>query len=1280
MQWTSDQKKIIEAKNCNLLVSAAAGSGKTAVLVERIIQMVTDAENPIDINELLVVTFTKAAASQMKDKIRRAMETIIEKHPENQHIQKQLHLLNQANILTIDSFCYKVVKEHFYDIGMDPNIRIGEMGELALLRDEVMKSVIEKYYKENPGFAEFSEAFCGDKSDESLEVYIKTVYDVSSSFPRPELWIEQAKKDLCITSEQEFMSLSYVMHYFNELKNTACRIKDQILEALNIARGIDGPFYMEKALLSDVTLLDDIINSKTYTNYHELTKEKFTNIGRGKDGTYDKELAEKVKNIRNHYKDDVKNLLKVFQVPIDQVLEQMKEQSKMLIALLDATEEFRSEFLAQKLEKNILEFSDVEHFALQILCKGYDKDGQPVPSRIGSELSEEFYEIMIDEYQDSNYLQEAILRCVSKVPYHHNNIFMVGDVKQSIYSFRMARPDLFMEKYHTYKGDESADNRKLLLKNNFRSRKNVLEGINYIFYQIMGADLGGIDYTGEEALVPSRQFEGYEEDCVELLMGESKNFDIQMAESGSSQGALYVAQKDETLDENLEDIGKKELEATMIANRIDSLFGKNGENVYQVTDDDTGKMRDVSYRDIVILLRAPSGFGDVFSEILMNRGIPVRIQNETGYLDTVEIHQILSLLRAVDNPYNEVELVASLRGFFGKFTEEDLTKMILKKRELEAVREVKLHIYDFMGEMVSRSGLDADFFKQWSLQDKALYEKCRAYTDLFDEITEKIQYMSISQVIQWLFYQKDYYYYVQALPQGAERIRNLDLFMDEVLHFEQSNCQGLFDFLRYIDEIIEKKISLGGDPSMDCDEDVVRIMSIHKSKGLEFPVVFVAGMGKQFNLRDTKERLIVHSDYYLGAKYVNTKKRCGNDSFSRQVFASLMKTESIAEELRIFYVALTRAKEKLIMTGVVPDIPKLIHRYDSIAGVTEEKLGFAYVRSANSYMDLVVAAMIRNRVFHDAMEQVRPRYDEKNETFITADYECNTFFQKTEFDFKVRINDYYQIAVQHVLGQKEDDDFRKNQIRIWKKGDNVRKAEYEKALSYKYPNLKMTMQKSKLSVTEIKRMYELSDDVEVIRWNRPLEQKQRIPIPEFMKGKNDLPAALKGTYIHKIMELLDFKGVQSKDDIIGFYEENISKRFPEIKAEEILPIVKIQHFLSSDLGMRMKAADEKGKLHKEQRFVVGVPVEKIYPTDEPVTQKDTVVVQGIVDVYFEEGDAFVLVDYKTDRLMPGEEDMLVKRYYTQMQYYKDTLEQLTGKTVKETYLYSFSLDKEIRIL
>lgn len=1311
MKWTQDQKKIIDSRNCNLLVSAAAGSGKTAVLVERIIQMISDKNNPMDIDELLVVTFTKAAAAQMRDKIAMAIEKMLEQEPSNEHYIRQINYIHKANILTIDSFCYQVVKEHFHVLGIDPGIRVGEAGELGLLREEILEQVMEEFYEKNSDFVRFSEAFSADKNDSKVEEYILKVYNICSSYPRPSEWIREAKKSLHIESEEEFVALSFVQQYFEEVHSTAKGIKENILKALEKVRNIDGPLHMEKALLSDVMMIDDLISAKNYTQFHAVAECKFASLGRGKKGEFDEDIAEQVKKSREAYKKQINALLDAFKLPFEMVLEQFAKQENMLTALLDITECFRNRFLEAKLERGILEFSDVEHFALQILCKEYDENGAPIPSDIGKEMSEDFREILIDEYQDSNFLQEAILKCVSTLHKGEYNIFMVGDVKQSIYSFRMARPDLFMEKYHTYDVENGADCRKLLLKNNFRSRSNVLETVNYLFYQIMGEDLGGIEYTSEEALVPGREFPDGVNDSVELLIGESKGFEFLKA----SDEAM-TAEKEETLDENLEDIGKKELEASIVARRILAMLGRDGSKPYQVTDvivdENTGVekevLRDVRLSDMVILFRAPSSFQQIFFEVLMNYGIPVKVQNESGYLDTTEIQLVLSLLRVLDNPHNDVEVAAVLRSYFGKFNSDELALLALIKRYMVKQMDGNLYLYQVVKALSDYSKKEAiDEIINTHLADHRtqievdICKKCRDVISLVEALQDKKAFMTVSKLVSDIYYETGYYYYVEVMPEGQQRVRNLDLLYEECRQFDNGGTRTLFDFLMFIAKIQKKAISLGGDPAPESTDEVVRIMSIHKSKGLEFPVVFVSGIGKNFNLMDTKTPLIIHSDYYVGAKYIDTDRRCGNDTFARKAFASLMTTESIAEELRILYVALTRAKEKLIMTGVTPDITALVRKYENVATRKEQKLSYAVVHTANNYLDMITMACMRNATFHGAMGDVRSRLDSKTGEILSAEYELSVAMEEPNIHLEVAVYDFYDLTVQHVQSSLEKQMNREQKLESLAHAKAATRALIEEHMSWEYVNEPYTLQKSKLSVTEIKRMYE-TDYVpsDVVEHPSVRRDEYVAPMPQFVAGVQSMDAAAKGTWMHKLMELFPNAEAVTREQVQNALNDMWDNgRLPE-ETRSFITTDKVYTFATSNLGKRMHEAAKQGNLFKEKQFVVGVPAKRLMQSrlqtkvsvendntsttdlsmDELRQLSDTntpIVVQGIIDAYFREGDKLILLDYKTDKVKEGQEGVLVKRYETQLRYYKETLEQLTGLEVAESYIYSFALGKEI---
>lgn len=1297
MNWTKQQQQVIDFRKGNLLVSAAAGSGKTAVLVERIIKMIFDSSSPIDIDELLVVTFTKAAAAQMKEKIAAAIEKKIQEEPNNKRYLEQLNLVGDANILTIDSFCYKILKEYFHVISIDPKIQVAEETDLALIREEVISEVMEDFYENNEDFSDFSNAFSLDKDDSNIEEYILRIYELSESYPFPDKWFINAKNNLTINGEEDLMSCLYTRMYIDEIHKDAQEIRNSIMQFLSMSRAENGPSHYEKALLSDIVIVDDIISANTYSLLNNLSGVKFDTLGRAKKSdVFDCDIAETIKSGRDKYKKKINSLLKAFSVPITTIIEQSKIKQRMLSAFVDAAMDFSERFLDRKIASGYVGFSDVEHFALKILCDGTDENGKVLPSRIGRELSEKFQEILIDEYQDSNFLQEYILQCVSRVPYGVNNIFMVGDVKQSIYGFRMARPDLFTDKYEKYADvEENADNdkifdkenqeksrdpyscSKILLNNNFRSRKNVLDFINYVFYQIMNGSIGGIDYTEREALHAGRKYPEYKNDHVEVLLGESKEKQMIMNDDQKIT--------DEHLDDEYIDISGIELEAGMVAERIRNLVGLQGNTPHLITDDNTGNLRPVNYSDIVILFRSPKSYQAVFSEVLMKQNIPVKLQNENGYFDLVEIRSLVTILKMIDNPYNDVECAALLRGFFGRMNNNELAVLILMKREAEERDNSHLYLFEYLSMKVADKDIfmkdfAAVFTAEGGFQDAStddidpeiIYEKCCKLLSTVNSYQKMINNISISELIMKVYYDTGFYYYIQSMPEGRERSRNLTLFCDEAVRYERKGLKSLFGFLRFIKKISDKNITLGGDASSEITENVVRIMSIHRSKGLEFPVVFVSGLGKEFNLSDSKSPVILHSDYYIGAKFIDPVKRCSNDCFDRIAMTSMIRLESVAEELRIFYVALTRAKEKLILTGVTPDIVKLIDRMKEVALSDSIRIDYGMLSRFDSYLDFLTASLMRNRVFHDEMKKVIPRTDKKD-NMISADYNVNEYIESPVSKLVVKVFYYSEMVGSQIDTGSEQMLLREDMLSNMIKAPSNDYKKLADNLEWVYKDIELSKQKSKLSVTEIKRMYQKEQEEPALENESDASyygDRNKELLPGFISKEKVIDAAGKGTWYHKAMELIDFTKLDTmdkvKDELDRLYEEGrlIDETRSFITADTIYK------FACSDIGKRMRMAANNNLLYKERQFVVGFPVSDNGPD---------VVVQGIIDAYFEEDGKITLLDYKTDKIKEGQENKLVERYRSQMDYYQNTLEKITGMQVIESYIYSFALNKEIKM-
>ena len=1236
MEWTKEQKKIIDARNCNILVSAAAGSGKTAVLVERIIKMVTDPVHPIDIDRLLVVTFTNAAAAQMREKIGNALEKKQEENPYDAHLVKQLSLIHRANIVTIDSFCLRVVREHFNLLNIDPNARIADEAEIALLKGDVMGQVMEAYYqKGEQAFFDFIDSYSSDKSDEKVEEIIYKLIRVANSYPKPYEWLAKAKEAFRIQDKNELNQAPFMQAAIKDVVLSLKKIKKDMEGALAVCQKPYGPYPLAETIKKDIALIQDVIDCKTYDQFKEGFAVKFSRIAACKDVDVDETLLEQVKSKRDAYKKEMAGL-NIFKENIEDVLDDFKQLREPMDVMIDFAVTFLKAFEQEKAQRNIMEFSDIEHMALKVLTDGYDEGGKPIQSAAAKELSLQFEEILIDEYQDSNFLQEDILTSVSRINDGQYNIFMVGDVKQSIYKFRMARPDLFMEKYNTYQEDHETK-QKVELKNNFRSRATVLEAINYIFYQIMGDELGGIDYTKDVALVPGRVVEEYKkEDTTELLLVER-------------QGVCHEAEKQEE-----EDLSKMELEARMVAKRIKTLTGMEGDNPYYVWDGEKKQYRKAELKDIVILFRSMKGWSDVFTKVLLDAGIPVYAESAKGYFDTVEVKTVLSFLGVLDNAHVDIDFVASLRSPMGKITSEELAKI-----RIHGKKEKKKSFYE----------QTLDYVKTG--EDKALIEKLNGFLNLVGELKEAKKYLSIHQLIWRILEDTGYYTYIGAMPAGQRRQANILMLIEKANDYEATSYKGLFHFMRYIEKLKGYDLDFGEANTLGEHENLVRMMSMHKSKGLEFPIVFASGMGKNYNQMDAKDAIIVHPDYYLGANLVNPNKRTKKNTFMRMAIARNMKLENMAEELRILYVALTRAEEKLIMTGCVADMTKVIGKWKDIAMEQEVRLDYGVLKSAASYLDWIIMALLRHEQFYKAMEQVPERENEKGE-MVSCQYTLYMPMKSPQVSFHVELMHMYDFAMESIEGIEATALKIEDVDKLGKEPYNKERYEQiQKRFQWQYENEALTQIKGKLSVTELKGMFRSKEESDIL----PLGLKKQV-VPEFLRDKKGLSSTEKGNILHQFMELLDYHVCVDRPSLEQYLKCCVDRGILTIKERESISLDAVLSFLQCDLGQRMRQAYLENRLFREQQFVIGMPMKEINTESD---REDIVILQGIIDAYFIENNEIIILDYKTDRVKPGDEEKLIKRYTTQLHYYAKTLERLLKLPVKQKYIYSFALNSSIEI-
>ena len=846
-----------------------------------------------------------------------------------------------------------------------------------------------------------------------------------------------------------------------------------------------------------------------------------------------------------------------------------------------------------------------------------------VPTEIGREIGERYREIYIDEYQDSNYLQEYILTAVSGIARGENNLFMVGDVKQSIYKFRMARPDLFIGKYNTfspYDVEGGAGEVKLELKNNFRSRAVVLDAVNYFFYQLMGADMGGIDYTGDVALVPSREFE----DAAGLNI--SRSTELMLA---------CVTDKERTEDDDeVQEESKQEQEAVMIANRIEELV--NSDRSLYVYDEKISGYRKAGYGDIVILLRSVAGYGDIIYNTLTAQGIPAYIDDPHGYFEATEIRVVMSLLAVIDNSRQDIPLSAALLSPIAGLNENELA-LICAYAEKNLDR--KNILYDkciYYAENVSDSVAD----------------KLNTFFEMVDKFKEEKVTLSISQLILKVYDITGYYYYAAAMPAGKRRKSNLDMLVDKARRFENGAYKGLFNFLRYVDKLKVNEVEFGEAGKQGENEDVVRIMTMHRSKGLEYPVVFVSGLGRRFNTNDVRRNIQLHSDYYISSKLMDMKKRYRKNSVMREAVILLARQESFAEEQRILYVAMTRAKEKLIITGYIKDYEDFVEGLD--IGYEKTLLPYSIRNSEKGFLRWILAAM--------------KRYDYYMEQGLTkAVIETRLVSPDMLVEKKVKEETDRGISMEEFVA---------NAMLL---GENEAYKKYKESFDYVYPYDPLTKIKSKMPISEIKKMKAFDGesydvDASIEEWQEDVCNQKKVHKPD---KYNNLTGAERGTIIHKFMELLDFAALGNGDyinDIRNFMKKLVETKIFTEEEKNAVNETKINNMLKSDLGQRMIAAAKCGRLKKEQQFSIGIPVKEIYKN---VDSDDIVIVQGIIDAFFYEDDGIVLMDYKTDR---ADETELVGRYHAQLTYYALTLTRLTGLKVKEKLIYSFHLNKTIVVM
>lgn len=1257
MKWTKEQESAIYTKECNLLVAAAAGAGKTAVLVQRIIEKIMDKENPIDIDKILVVTFTNAAASEMKERIGEAISKELDKNPDSKGLQRQLTLLNRANITTIHSFCLQVIRNNFHIIDIDPSFRVGDGTETVLLKQEALEELFEEKYEEDNCKEEFLQLVdsYGGRDDRRVLDMVESLYSFSQSLPWPEKWLFEVAENFNVGEEFKFEDCIWANIIMEDVKIEITGLKNKMERALKILEETEGLEQYIEVFKGDLQVVAAIANSSSWQELNVAIMDfSFGTLPRKRVEESLKEIKDRALDIRKKVKEKIEKIKEDVFVGSDNVGERLGKLYPRIKCLTELVMEFNAIYRDKKREKNIIDFNDIEHFALEILTD-FNRQEEIIPSSIAIEYREKFEEILIDEYQDSNSVQEVILNAVSRQPniilqeekLNKPNMFMVGDVKQSIYRFRQAKPELFLDKYSNYSEEDGSINRKIKLFKNFRSRKEVIDGVNFIFGQIMCKNVGELDYDDGEKLNQGAEFPIPEEDIN--FAGPIEMHIMEKGGNGTQNINSYEDYDNGIFSEEEEQPDNIQLEGAMVAKIVKNLMDKE-KGYFKVLDKNTRKYRDVQYRDIVILMRATAEMAPIFMEELNNKGIPVFADTSKGYFETAEIKTILSLLQIIDNPRQDIPLLAVLRSPIFSFTAEEVIDIRLINREISIYEGLK-KIYN--KELCTDEELN--YIKNLQVN---FIKKVNDFLNKLEKWREKSLHTSIDQFIWHLYTDTGYYGFVGALPGGVQRQANLRILFERAKQYENTSYRGLFNFINFINKLKNSSGDMGSAKILGENEDVVRIMSIHKSKGLEFPVVILAGTGKNFNLQDIRKSVLYHQQLGLGPEYVDLEKRISYPTIIKQIIKKKIKLETLSEEMRILYVAFTRAKEKLIITGMVNNLDNTIDKWCHIGMEEDDKIPEYALMEGKSYLDWIVPAISRHKDGLNLREKVG--ISSAGEKII---------FDESKWEVKLWNKD--EIVETDNIEREERDILKELESLQFSTESSKYKDELEKRLNWNYKYIESCAIPAKFSVSELKRRFSVLDNEN----SESIIGTSFLKKPLFLEKVKKFSSAERGTLMHLVMQHLDMDKTVTVEDINSQINYMIVNEFLTEEQAKVINVDKIFKFFKSSLGERVKKSS---LIRRETPFYIEINSTDIFKElPKEVYGEEKVLIQGVIDLYFEEKDGLVIVDYKTDYVEDIED--IRKRYYLQLKYYSEALERITGKKVKENYLYLFHIDNYLKL-
>ncbi|MBM7554097.1 helicase-exonuclease AddAB subunit AddA [Thalassobacillus pellis] len=1223
VRWTKEQERAIYTSGRDVLVSAAAGSGKTAVLVERIIQKLLHKTDPVDIDSLLVVTFTNAAAQEMRNRVGLALSKALEQEPSSTHLKKQLSLLQNASISTLHSFCMEVVRRYAYLLDLDPGFRIADDIEADLLQQEVIEELFEDWYgKEGPEREKFFavvDRFSNDRSDVEVEALVIDLFTFAMQNPSPEAWLDQMVSMYHVEENVSEDDITWLNILKKEVNSQLKAMEAEAEKAMAITRDSDGPYHYAEAIEADLAMIQEA-KGRLAVSWSELQEympaSKFAKLS-GKRVDCDDRKKTEVKKLRDGYKKRWNDLAEEwFTRSLTGYLQDMNELYPVILQLVELVKDFRDRYTRLKKEKAIVDFSDLEHYCLDILRDEESTAGQFIPSSVAMDFQKKYTEVLVDEYQDTNLVQETLLRLITGD--QGGNLFMVGDVKQSIYRFRHAEPTLFLNKYEQFKLEENSGER-IDLARNFRSRKQVLTATNYIFRQILDKEVGEMDYDPDAELIYSNTI--YDELASSDAEAELLIIDRETQEEQQTDGEDY------------RDLEKAQLEARAYGQLIKQWIGHGDEPALHVIDKDTEMQRPIQYRDIVILMRSMTWAPTIVEE-LKQQGIPVYAELSTGYFEAIEIKVMLSLLKVIDNPQQDIPLAAVLHSPIVGLDEEQLAQIRLAKKRSTYYEAMK----EFAG-------------------DIEIKRKINHFLEQIHSWRIRARQGALSELIWEIYRETGYYDFVGGIPGGRQRQANLRALYDRARSYEATSFRGLFRFLRFIERIEERGDDLGAARALGEQEDVVRIMTIHKSKGLEFPAVILGAMDKQFNQQDLRSKYLLHKDYGFGTRYINPEKRIMYPTLAYHALKQEKLREMLAEEMRVLYVALTRAKEKLVMVGNVTSFEKKQEKWQSFMEHPDWVLPPRYRLESKSYLDLVGPSLIRH---HQAHPLKQPDVEVKTKEDIYRD--------ESEWRVKVKHGSVYNELDEL---EKKRDERLQQAVRDWVEVDGKEQEKFvEKRLSYEYPHMQAAKSRAKQSVTELKRHQEGLDEYGSTELIKPF----KAPIvkrPRFMQEEKTLSAAEKGTAMHTIMQHIPFHRSFSEDEVREFVLGLVEREILRQEEADVIDTAAIAAFFETEIGKLVLQSD---RIEREVPFSLTLPAHQVYKDWEGGSDEH-VFIQGVIDCMVPYDNGWLILDYKTDtineQITPDVEEKLANRYRTQLGLYQTALERIWKEPVVKRCLYFF---------